>query len=52
MVLVLVVEDAIEHLIERLRSYPDEPETLEDGLEHFLNAHYDFSGKTIIKTSR
>ena len=37
-----LIEDAIEHLIERLRSYPDEPETLEDVLEHFLNAHYDF----------
>lgn len=31
-VFVLVVEDAIE----RLRSYPDEPETLKDGLEHFF----------------
>ncbi|MBN2457074.1 MAG: TetR/AcrR family transcriptional regulator [Sedimentisphaerales bacterium] len=37
-----LIEDAIEHLIERLRSYPDEPQTLEDVLEHFLNAHYDF----------
>lgn len=37
-----LIEDAIEHLIERLRTYPDEPETLEDVLEHFLNAHYDF----------
>ena len=41
-VVLVLVEDAIEHLIERLRSYPDEPETLEDVLEHFLNAHYDF----------
>jgi len=37
-----LIEDAIEHLIERLRSYPDEPENMEDVLEHFLNAHYDF----------
>lgn len=37
-----LIEDAIEHLIERLRSYPNEPETLEDVLEHFLNAHYSF----------
>ena len=41
MVLVLV-EDAIEHLIERIRSYPEEPENLEDVFEHFFNAHYDF----------
>ena len=37
-----LIEDAIEHLVERLRSYPDKPETLEDVLEHFLNAHYEF----------
>ena len=41
-VVLVLVEDAIEHLIERLRSYPDEPKTLEDILEHCLNAHYDF----------
>jgi AcrR family transcriptional regulator len=41
-VVLVLVDDAIEHLIERLRSYPDEPETMEDVLEHFLNAHYDF----------
>lgn len=41
-VVLVLVEDAIKHLIERLRSYSDEPETLEDVLEHFLNAHYDF----------
>jgi len=41
-VVLVLVENAIKHLIERLRSYPDEPETLEDVLEHFLNAHYDF----------
>lgn len=41
-VVLTLIEDAIEHLIERLRSYPDESETLEDVLGHFLNAHYDF----------
>jgi AcrR family transcriptional regulator len=39
---ITLVEEAIEHLIERLRSYPEKPETLEDVLEHFLNAHCDF----------
>ena len=41
-VVLALIEDAIEHLVGRLRSYPDAPETLEDVLEHFLNAHYDF----------
>ena len=41
-VVFILIEEAIEHLIERLRSYPDKPETLEDVLEHFFNAHYDF----------
>ena len=41
-VVFILIEEAIEHLIERLRSYPDKPETLEDVLEHFLNAHYAF----------
>jgi AcrR family transcriptional regulator len=39
---VILVEDAIGHLIGRLRDYPSEPENLENVLEHFLNAHYDF----------
>ena len=39
---VILVEDAIGHLIGRLRDYPNEPENLENVLEHFLNAHYDF----------
>ena len=39
---VTLVEDAIENLIGRLRSNPKDPEILEDILEHFLNAHYDF----------
>lgn len=41
-VVLALIEDAIEHLVDRLRSYPDNPETLEDVLEHFLNAHYGF----------
>lgn len=39
---ITLVDEAIEHLIVRLCSYPGKPETLEDVLEHFLNAHYDF----------
>ena len=41
-VVLVLVEDAIENLIKRLRSYPKQPENLEDVLEHFLNAHYAF----------
>jgi AcrR family transcriptional regulator len=33
----------VEHLVEHLRAYNDPPETLEDMLEHLLNAHYEFS---------
>ena len=39
---VILAEEAIEHLIERIRSYESAPETLEDMLEHLLNAHYGF----------
>jgi len=39
---VILAEEAIEHLIERIRSYESAPETLEDMLEHLLNAHYEF----------
>ena len=39
---VTLIEEAIEHLIARLRSYPKEPEKLEDVLEHLFNAHHDF----------
>ena len=42
-IVITLVEEAIEHLIERLRSYDCEPENLEDMLEHLLNAHYEFS---------
>lgn len=41
-IVVTLVEEAIEHLIERIRSYDSTPETLEDMLEHLLNAHYGF----------
>ena len=41
-IVVTLVEEAIEGLMNRIRSYPVEPETLEDVLEHFLNAHYEF----------
>jgi AcrR family transcriptional regulator len=40
---VTLVEEAIEHLIERIRSYDDTPETLEEMLEHLLDTHYEFS---------
>jgi len=42
-IVVTLVEEAVEHLIERIRSYDSAPETLEDMLEHLLNAHYEFS---------
>lgn len=41
-VVLVLVEDAIEHLIERIRSCPEKPGNLEDALGHFFNAHYDF----------
>lgn len=41
-IVVTLVEESIEHLIERIRSYESAPETLEDMLEHLLNAHYEF----------
>ncbi|MHC4596138.1 MAG: TetR/AcrR family transcriptional regulator [Planctomycetota bacterium] len=41
-IVVILAEEAIEHLIERIRSYESAPETLEGMLEHLLNAHYEF----------
>ena len=41
-IVVILAEEAIEHLIERIQSYESAPETLEDMLEHLLNAHYEF----------
>ena len=42
-IVVTLVEEAVEHLIEFIRAYSAELETLEDMLEHLLNAHYEFS---------
>ena len=42
-IVVTLVDEAVEHLIERIRSYESPPETLENMLEHLLNAHYEFS---------
>jgi AcrR family transcriptional regulator len=42
-IVVTLVDEAVEHLIERIRSYESPPETLEGMLEHLLNAHYEFS---------
>ncbi|MHC4396791.1 MAG: TetR/AcrR family transcriptional regulator [Planctomycetota bacterium] len=41
-IVVALVEEAIEHLIERIRSCDSAPKTLEDMLEHLLNVHYEF----------
>jgi len=41
-IVIILAEEAIEHLIERIRSYESAPETLEDMLGHLLNAHYEF----------
>lgn len=42
-IVVTLVEEAVKHLIDRIRSYKTVPETLESMLEHLLNAHYSFS---------
>lgn len=42
-IVVTLVEEAVEHLIEILRAYSNKPDTLEEMLEHLLNAHYEFS---------
>lgn len=42
-IVITLVDEAIEHLIEYIRSYNTEPTTLEEMLEHLLNAHYKFS---------
>ena len=42
-IVITLVEEAVEHLIERIRSYDSTPKTLEDMLEHLLNVHYEFS---------
>jgi len=42
-IVVTLVGEAVAHLIERIRAYESVPETLEEMLEHLLNAHYEFS---------
>jgi len=42
-IVITLVEEAVEHLIEILRAYSTEPDTIEEMLEHLLNAHYEFS---------
>jgi len=42
-IVITLVEEAVDHLIKRIRAYGPAPETLEDMLEHLLNAHYEFS---------
>ena len=42
-IVITLVEEAVEHLIERIQAYDSTPDTLEDMLEHLLNAHYEFS---------
>jgi AcrR family transcriptional regulator len=42
-IVVTLVEEAVDHLIERIRAYDSAPETIEEMLEHLLNAHYEFS---------
>lgn len=41
-IVVTLVEEAVEHLIELIRSYESPPKTLKNMLEHLLNAHYKF----------
>ncbi|HIJ67643.1 MAG TPA: TetR/AcrR family transcriptional regulator [Planctomycetes bacterium] len=42
-IVVTLVDEAVDHLIEQLRSYDGSVEKLEDMLEHLLLAHYRFS---------
>ena len=42
-IVVTLVEEAVAHLVEHIRAYESVPETLEEMLEHLLNAHYEFS---------
>ena len=41
-IVITLIHEAIEHLIERIRSFKKQPETLEKMLEHLLNVHYEF----------
>ena len=42
-IVLALVEDAVDHLIEHIRSYDSQPENLQGMLEHLLTAHYRFS---------
>jgi AcrR family transcriptional regulator len=42
-IVVTLIEEAVEHLIECIRACDPAPATIEDMLEHLLNAHYEFS---------
>ena len=42
-IVITLVEDAVDHLVKRIQAHDPVPETLEDMLEHLLNAHYEFS---------
>jgi AcrR family transcriptional regulator len=42
-IVLTLVDEAVTHLIEAIGSYESAPETLEEMLEHLLNAHYRFS---------
>lgn len=41
-IVVTLVDEAINHLIHKIRSYDEKPEELGDMLEHLLDAHYAF----------
>jgi len=41
-IVITLVDEAIDHLIEKIRSYDEKPEALEDMLKHLLDAHYEF----------
>lgn len=42
-IVIILVEEAVNHLIEQIQSYDSQPESLESMLEHLLKVHYDFS---------
>ncbi len=60
-IVVTLVEEAVDHLIERMRACDSAPDTIEGMLEHLLNTHCEFSvdareeflllfqGKTLLK---
>ncbi len=41
-IVITLIEEAANHLIERIHSYDSPPGTLDEILEHLLNAHYEF----------